>query len=256
MKRETRQRITKTTLRVLAGILLLTLPVSFFASRGQARYAVLPYKTEVRIDRSSPRSAFLREDEILRELPFALTDSASSPVKIQELEHALIEKITYLKSAKVFISPATQTLNVQVLERKPILRYYRAGKTYFLDEEGISVLARTGAAADVPIATGALTDSVIASTVYPLALHLSRDEDWGSFFPFIDVISARQLHLYPRIGEYVFELHGVSTLREDLKKVPIFYQKIVPQVGANKYSLVKLSYKDQIICTRKDAPLK
>lgn len=252
MKKETKHKITKTVLRVLAGVLLLVLTVSFFVSRGQARYAVIPYKTIVKIDRSSPRSAFLREEEVVKELPFSLKDSISSPVRIGELEHTLVEKISYLKSAKVFISPATRTLNVHVLERTPILRYYRGGKSFFLDEEGVSVPSRVGAAADVPIATGMLTDSIISSTVYPLAGYLSRSDAYRTFFPFIDVISDRQVHLYPRIGDYIFELHGIATLEQDLDKIPIFYKDIVPQVGANKYSLVKLSYKDQIICTRQE----
>lgn len=252
MTKETRHKITRSILFVLAGLLLLALPVSYILSQGQARYAVLPYKTIVKIERSSPRSSFLRTEEIIKELPFSIEDSVSSPVRIGELERTLSEKIAYLKRAEVFISPSARTLNIRVIERTPILRYYRGGKAYFLDEEGVSVPGRVGAAALVPIATGNLTDSVITSTVYPLASYLSQSNDYRTFFPFIDVLSGRQIRLYPRIGDYVFELHGVATLSEDLSKVPLFYKKIVPQVGANKYSLVKLSYKDQIICTRRE----
>ena len=253
MKQETKQRITKTTLRVLAGILLAALPVSFAVTRGQARYSVLPYRTAVRIEGSSDRSTFLRSEELLARLPFALTDSTLSPVKIGELEQTLLKNTAYLKEVRVYISPAARALNIDAVERHPILRYYRGGKAYFMDEEGVSVESRPGAAAEVPIATGMLTDSVLKNAVYPLALALAGDEDYRAFFPFIDVVSDRQIHLYPRIGDYIFELHGVATVEEDLKKVPIFYRKIVPQVGADKYSLVKLSYKDQIICTRRDA---
>ena len=252
MKKETGHQITRGLLIVLAGLLLLALPVSYVLSQGQARYAVLPYRTIVKIERSSPRSAFLRTEEITEKLPFSLSDSVSSPVKIGQLERTLSEKIAYLKRVEVYISPSSRTLNIRATERTPLLRYYRGGQPFFLDEEGVSVPGRVGAAALVPIATGNLTDSVIASTVYPLASYLSRSDDYRTFFPFIDVLSGRQVRLYPRVGDYVFELHGVATLAEDLSKVPLFYQKIVPQVGADKYRLIKLSYKDQIICTLRE----
>ena len=253
MKKETRHRIRKTTLRVIAGLLVALLPITFFLSRGEARYAILPYKTLVKIDRTSPKSSFLGEEEVVAQLPFALTDSVSSPVKIEELEHRLTENIAYIKRATVYISPSARTLNIRITERNPILRYYKGGKVFFLDDEGISVPGRIGVAADVPIAAGALTDSVITHTVYPLALYLSRSETFRTFFPYIDVLSDRQLHLYPRVGDYIFELHGVSDLPTDLEKVPIFYKKIVPQVGVEKYRLVKLSYRNQIVCVLRDA---
>ena len=246
-------RIGRTLLWTLAGALLAALPVSYAVTRGQARYSVLPYRTVVEIVRSSDHSSFLGEEEFLEQLPFALTDSVSSPIRTGALEQALVERTVYMKDVIVFVSPGARTLNIRAKERRPILRYYRGGKAYFLDDEGISAESRPGAAAEVPIAAGALTDSVLLQTVYPLALFLAGDEDYRSFFPFIDVVSGSKIHLYPRIGDYIFELHGVATVEEDLKKVPIFYRKIVPQVGADKYSLVKLSYKDQIICTRRDA---
>lgn len=251
MRRESKKKIERQVLRVLATLLVLALPITFFLSRGQARYSVLPYKTIIKIERKGPRSAFLRAEEVRKELPFSITDSTPSPVRIGNLERELISKITYIREAEAYISPSTGTLNILLYERTPILRYYRAGRAYFMDDEGVCIPSRMGAAADVPVATGMLTDSVLKATVFPLAHYLSESDRYRTFFPFIDVLGPRQVHLYPRIGDYIFELYGVATLEEDLSKIPIFYKEIVPHVGADKYSLIKLSYKDQIICTRR-----
>lgn len=54
------------------------------------------------------------------------------------------------------------------------------------------------------------------------------------------------------MGTVVFELHGLETLEQDLAKIPVYYNKIEPQVGTNKYSLVKLSYDNQIVCVKRE----
>lgn len=246
-----RQRTIQILLQVAAGLLLLILLGSYPLSRGQARFAVLPYKTRIHILGGTQESSFLRESEVAELLPFSLKDSSSMAIRTGQLEEDLTSEIPYVRYASAYVSPATRTLNISILERTPIIRYFRGGESYFMDDEGVSIKGRVGSAAYVPIATGLLTDSIIQSTLYPLATYLHHHKDYRHFFTLIDIAPGRKIHLYPRVGECVFELHGLSTLDEDLSKVPVFYQKILPQTGTNRYKLVKLSYKDQIVCQRK-----
>lgn len=247
-----KQRVIQSLLLIAAGVLVLILIGSYPLSRRQARFAVFPYKTRVNILGGSQESSFLRQTEVTDLLPFSLTDSSSMPIRTAHLEQELVREIPYVRYACAYVSPATRTLNINILERTPIIRFYRDGQTYFMDDEGISIRGRVGSAAYVPVAIGMLTDSIVQSTLYPLATYLHESKEYRHFFSLIDIVSERKVHLYPRVGDYIFELHGLGTLEEDLSKIPIFYEKILPQTGTNQYRLIKLSYKDQIICQRRE----
>ncbi len=237
---------------MISATLLLTLLLgSYLLSRGQARFAVYPYKTHISILGGTEESSFLRQSEIIDLLPFSTKDSTSMPIRTEWLEQTLLHEIPYVRSACAYVSPSTRTLNITILERTPIIRYYRGGETYFMDDEGVTIRGRIGSAAYVPIAMGNLNDSILHSTLYPLATHLHASKDYRHFFSLIDIVSERKVHLYPRVGDYIFELHGLDTIDEDLDKIPIFYKKILPKTGTNHYKLIKLSYKDQIVCQRR-----
>lgn len=245
-----KKRLRQVLSGLLLGVLVVLLGCSFVLSRRQISYAIYPCDTVITI-LDDGTGQFLHEREVASLLPIDLTDSISRGVDLHAIERDLTEASTYVRSATAFISPSTMRLHVIVHERTPIIRYSRGGATWYLDSEGISVPQRHGTAAYVPIATGAMTDGNIRYTLYPLAKYLHDHDEWSHFFSYIDILSDSRIHLYPRVGTVVFELHGIDTLESDLAKIPVYYREIEPRVGTSKYSVVKLSYDNQIVCVKK-----
>lgn len=54
------------------------------------------------------------------------------------------------------------------------------------------------------------------------SLPAERESRWTNFFGLIDVKSETCVHLYPRVGDFIFELQGIETIGDDLDKIPIF----------------------------------
>ena len=247
-------RIRKILRSISVLLLLAALGFSFYISRGVEDFRILPYKTQISI-RSDAKSAFLTDDEVFSLLPFKSTDSAAIAIKPHQLETLLVDKSPFIRKAQVFISPSSKTLNVRVDQRHPILTIYNGDQAYYLDSEGKIITSRVGTSAYVPVAVGNLSKEIVVSTLLPIAKFLQENSEWSTFFSLIDVQSESRIHLYPRVGDFVFEIDGTDHFEEDFNKIPIFYKKIVPKVGVDKYKVIKISYKDQIVCQLRDSTL-
>ena len=57
--------------------------------------------------------------------------------------------------------------------------------------------------------------------------------------------------LIPRVGDHTIFLGTLDQLDTKLRRLQIFYQQGLPQVGWNKYSRLDLQYGNQIVCTKK-----
>lgn len=243
-------RIRHTLITITAILLLILLVGSFVTSRGVEDFRVLPYRTQIHV-RGDAKSAFLSDEEVFRLLPFKSTDSTAIAVRPHELESLLTAQSTYIRRAEVYVSPSSRALNVRVDERHPILTFYRGDQSYYLDSEGKEIVNRVGTSAYVPVAVGNLSPEIIQSTLFPIAQFLQKESKWTHFFGLIDVQSESCIQLYPRVGDFIFELQGIETIAEDMGKIPVFYKDIVPKVGSDKYKLIKLSYKNQIVCRKR-----
>lgn len=234
---------------LVALVLLGALLTSYFLMKGQARYSSVPSRTHINIKHSGNSSELLPEEVIIKSLPFDIKDSTSQAINTEEVEYTLMDKIPFIKKVDAYVSPASRRLNIDIVGKKPILRYFDAHGSYFLDEEGYPLSTKGGVAVYLPVVKVVNDSEEIQNEVLlPLAHFFQKNEEWYSFFGLIEVVSTHEVRFYPRVGDYVFETIGVENLEEDLKKIELFYKKIVPQVGANKYQLVKLSYDNQIVC--------
>lgn len=245
-----KSKLLRVFLWILALSILGVLLFSYFALKGQSRYAIQPNLTRIVI--KGEGDDFLQTQDIISVLPLDITDTVPQPIRLADVEHALSEKIPYAREVNAFVSPTTHKMTIQVRSRKPILRYFSDSGSFFLDDEGKPMQTKPGVSVYVPVVRASqLDDESIEKILFPLAQFLQKHEEWRTFFSLIELNSPTQLHFYPRVGDYIFEVRGVEHLEEDLGKIKVFYDKIVPQVGSNRYQLIKLSYKGQIVCKRR-----
>lgn len=246
-----RHRLRKILLWTFALSLVVLLTMALIGAKRYTSYTIRPALTKLSISYESGED-FIDEESLLEHLPFDVEDSTLISVHLAEVENLIFTELPYTRDVNAYISPATHSLNIHVTSREPILRFLQAGKWYFMDSEGKPMPTRLGASAHVPVAVGNITEDTQVTTLYPLASYIAQHTEWQHFFGLIDIKSARKIHLYPRVGDYIFELQGVDNLDEALDKIPLFYQKIVPQLGSNQYKIIKLSYRDQIVCKKRN----
>ncbi len=225
-----------------------TLIFAFVSLQGQTRYAVQPNLTRIEI-RGVQEGDFLKKEDIIKVLPIDFRDTLLHPIILTNIEEDIQRQLPYVKRANAYVSPTNHQMTIHIDSRKPILRYFTPMGAYYLDDEGIPMQTKAGVSIYVPAVTTTQADSVtIKETLYPLAQFLDEHKEWQTFFSLIEIKNSNCIHFYPRVGDYIFEVKGVNNLAKELPKIGIFYNKIVPKVGANKYQLIKLSYSGQIVC--------
>ena len=79
---------------------------------------------------------------------------------------------------------------------------------------------------------------------------LQNDEYWNKETQQISVDEKGWIEIIPRYSGQRILLGEPKDLEEKLARVRLFYEKAMPKVGWNKYSIINAIYKDQVICKK------
>ena len=60
-----------------------------------------------------------------------------------------------------------------------------------------------------------------------------------------------RLILYPGSATILIHLGTIENFKGKLRNLEAFYEKVLPEVGWNKYSVINLEFKDQIVCKKR-----
>jgi cell division protein FtsQ len=77
---------------------------------------------------------------------------------------------------------------------------------------------------------------------------IDQDKFWKAQVAQVSIDPLGDITIYPQVGDEVILLGKPEDLKSKFSRLKLFYKKILPQKGWNKYDLVNLKYKDQIIC--------
>ncbi len=172
-----------------------------------------------------------------------------------------------LKDAEVYME-IDGTMHVYVDQRNPIMRIIPAkGGDFFLDDEGVIVRSRNLYSPRLHIVGGDITitqamlngtsvlDTSIRNSVlkdiYYLVKYINGNSFWSAQIDQLYVVNNDQIDLVPRVGNHIVHLGTAENFEGKLKNLRVFYDKVLPEVGWNKYSSISLAYKDQIVCKRR-----
>jgi cell division protein FtsQ len=177
-----------------------------------------------------------------------------------------ISQLPELKHAEVY-KTIDGILHVSVDQRDPIMRVIAGGGDYFVDEEGV-VMRRKGlytprlhiVGGNIRI-TGPMLNGVsvldtsikhsVLKDIYPLMEYINHDNFWSAEIDQLYIDDEDEIDLIPRLGNHIVHLGTVENFEGKLRNLETFYEKVMPEVGWNKYELINLEYKDQIVCRKR-----
>jgi cell division protein FtsQ len=198
------------------------------------------------------------------------TRIAGKPVKevsVTAIENR-INVLRELKKAEAYIS-IDGMVHVYVEQRTPVMRVMPGdGGDFFVDEDGVVVRRRNLYNPRLHIVVGnvnitsamlngiSVLDTTIRHSIlkdiYPLVNYINDDEFWSAQIDQIYVDGNDEIDLIPRTGNQVVHLGSTDNFKGKLRNLETFYDKVLPEVGWNKYSVINLEFKDQIVCKRRD----
>ena len=144
------------------------------------------------------------------------------------------------------------TVRVKVFQRMPILRIFSTKGSYYVDNEREKMPVPANFAAYLPVASGFIEEEFAKNQLYEFALFLQQDKFWNSQIKQIYVASNSDIELIPAVGDHHIILGKIDNYKENLEKLRLFYEKGLNKVGWNKYSVINLKFKGQVVCTKKE----
>ena len=79
------------------------------------------------------------------------------------------------------------------------------------------------------------------------ALFLQENDFWNNQIEQIYVHPDNEVELIPRVGNHRIVLGSFADFGRRSWNLRLFYEKAIPKVGWEKYSIISLKYKDQIV---------
>lgn len=240
------------------------------------RQAVQPCKSlDITIQQDEENSFVQPQDvqELIVERGDSVIGQPASTLNVPELENALNSHAAIAK-AEVYVT-INGEVKVDVIQRKPIVRIIdKYNDSYYIDTEGRLMPLSDKYTARVLVANGNfrnpynvyykytineieadsnLRKSTLVDDLFELAKYITADEFWKAQIEQVYVNADNELELIPRVGNQRIILGDITEMDQKFKKLLIFYrQGLNPTGWWNKYSVINLKFKNQIVCTRKE----
>ncbi|MFQ3575419.1 MAG: hypothetical protein SNJ77_03185 [Cytophagales bacterium] len=147
-------------------------------------------------------------------------------------------------------------LHIKVKQCKPIARIIFQNKQHYISDKGTLLPMSEKFTAKVPVLIGQgvyrlsssdLSKDSLAAPYFELLTKLINDRFFNALIHTIDINLNGDINLYPLVGKQVFLFGEPSEIEDKLLRIKIYYHKIAPSMGWNKYEFVNVKFKNQII---------
>jgi cell division protein FtsQ len=187
-------------------------------------------------------------------------------ISVLEIENR-INVLRELKVAEVY-KTIDGNIHVYADQREPVMRVMPDnGGDFFIDKDGIVVRRRNLYTPRLHIVGGNINISsamlngvsvldtslknTILKDIYHLVNYINDDDFWSAQIDQIYVDGNDEIDLIQRVGNQIVHLGTIENLKGKLRNLEAFYDKVLPEVGWNKYSVINLEFKDQIVCKKR-----
>ncbi len=218
-------------------------------------------KITIQLDNSN---FFLEKEDVLNLIGGKDAGLIGEPIHllpIQKIEQKLRWN-PYIQKADVFTGVDGE-LNINVLQKTPVVRFINLfGDNFYVDSKGIKMPLSMNFTPHLLVVHGKIAESAelgkpinfqISKDLLTLAEFISKDEFWNAQIEEVFVKENSDFELIPRVGSHKIILGDINNLDEKFRKLLIFYNQGLKQVGWEKYSIINLKYSNQIVCTKKDS---
>lgn len=186
---------------------------------------------------------------ILRKASLSPVGKRMDKINTDKIERELL-KNEMIRGVEVYKTPSG-VIKLEVIQKMPILRVMGGQGNYYVDNEGSTMPVSSRYVAYVPIVTGYVEKEFAKNELYKFALFLQEDKFWNNQVDQIVVFPNREIELIPKVGNHRILLGTLDDFQEKLDNLKLFYRQAIPHVGWEKYSMINLKFKNQVICIKR-----
>lgn len=170
-------------------------------------------------------------------------------IDCQQVENE-VAKNPFVGRVACYYTPSG-ALRIDVRQRRPKFRVMTPYGNYYIDDTRHRMPTSTRFSAYVPVVTGFADDEFLCGAFYDFVEKIGKDDFWSNQITQIRVFPNYELALTPRVGNHTIRLGKLDGADEKLEKMRTFYRKGLPYVGWNRYSVIDLRYRNQVVCTKR-----
>ena len=255
-------------------LLFVLMGAGFLLSLGfteNRRGETLCREVSIRVDDSLGNSFVLEKDieQLIRGKFGALIGKPLHSINISLLEK-IIDNNPFVLKGQVF-SSVDGKLQIEVRQRVPVVRVINVqGESFYIDEYGVLMPLNEKFSAPVLVANGNIFNReteqrIRAGTekgdtsfhptslekVFMVSAYIHSHEFWDAQIEQLYVNADGQMELIPRVGNQTILFGDETEIEEKFNKLLAFYKDGLSQTGWNKYTTINLTFKDQVVCTKK-----
>lgn len=218
---------------------------------------------------------FLDEEDIklfFKERSDTILHAAIKSINVTKLEKAL-NAHPAIENADISID-VNGDVNVEVKQRTPVVRILNLdGESYYIDTQSKLMPLSENYTARVLIATGNIfepytqryTTSVnliakhpiyskvsVLDDIFAVTQYINKDSVLASLIQQINITKDKEIELFPSIGNHKIIFGNAQNIEEKFNKLKLFYTEGLNKTDSwNKYSIINIKYKNQVVCTKK-----
>lgn len=175
---------------------------------------------------------------------------------LHELEQ-MLEYNTWIDKAELYFDNK-DVLHVTVTEKEPVARIFTTeNKSFYIDSIGNRIPLSDKLSARVPVFTGfpdrkklTAKDSALLNEVRIVANQINSDAFWQSQVAQIDITAERNFEMVPVVGNHLVKLGNGENMDQKFKRLMIFYKQVLSKTGFDKYKLIDVQYKGQVVASK------
>lgn len=187
-------------------------------------------------------------DRLLRASGLYPVGQRMDRVDAQRIEQTL-RKNNFIESVTCYKAPGG-LLNVLIEQRLPLMRIMADnGESYYIDSKG-NTMNPQGYVADLVVATGSISRLYARKQLVRLGQYLRDNTFWNNQIEQINVNPNGKIELVPRVGGHIIAFGNTDSIPQKFRNLYAFYEKVMPQVGWNKYREISVEHISQIVAKK------
>ena len=221
---------------------------------------------KIQINRSEPKG-FVTEAGI-RELISgydSLVQKQARQVNTNEIEKEILQN-PHVLQADAFVN-IDKELIINIAEKKALLRVITGNdRGFYIDHDGSMFPTSNNFSPRILVASGhigpvgqvsgkSVFDSAYVGSgldeMFVLAQLIREHRFLSAQIAQIYRNSVGEYDLVPVLGNHLIKLGKAEDFRQKLEKLVLFYKHAMPGEGWDKYEIINLKYKNQVVCKRK-----
>lgn len=215
-------------------------------------------EVEVKIFGIEAEEKFVDEKDVLNTIQIICGESpvgkTSGTFNLRKIETEL-QKSDWIKSAQLFFDNAN-ILQVKIYERAPVARVFTVnGRSFYIDTALKMLPLSDKFSARLPVFTGFPSDNIVLSAadssllqdVRDISLAIQKDSFRMAMIEQVDITAQRSFEMIPKIGTQLIVFGDAENADAKFEKLKLFYKNIIVKTGWNKYSVINVQYKNQVV---------